>query len=284
MVLLFALSILLVTCDEVEIKTQNPALSSEKTGMLFIIGGGQLTSELVGGMIEHAPIDSTDYIAVLPMSSAEPDSAYYFFNQSVQEVANLKCAYLNFEEKDFINQPKLDSVRNAKLIFITGGDQNLFMSLVKDSPIHDAIMAAYSAGAMVAGTSAGAAVMSEVMITGDEKFSSEYASTYDKVWKGNGGYDDGLGLLKNAVIDQHFVVRSRYNRLLSALCDHLGMWGIGIDEETAILVKGKHATVIGASQVVVMAAMDSCGVYFNHLKMENVKLSVLTSGDVFELK
>lgn len=283
--LVVVMIIVLTACEEGKTNI-NTELETESLikGKLFIIGGGDRTPELMEKMIVASGMTAMDYIAVLPMSSEEPDSAYFYFDADVKAMSDMKCVYLNFEEKDVINQPKLDSLMNAKLIFITGGDQNRFMSIVKDTPIQDAITTAYDKGALIAGTSAGAAVMSKVMITGNENFSPEYSSTYDKAWKGNGIYAEGLGLIDNVILDQHFVARSRYNRLLSAMCDHIGMSGIGVDEATAILVEGKKVTVVGESQVVVFDAMDTCGVYFNHLNMRGVRMDVLTSGNVFELK
>ncbi len=252
-------------------------------GTLCIIGGGQAATEILEAMIARSGIVSGDYIAVLPMCSSEPDSAFHYFCQDMQGVTEIKCVNLNFEEEDIINFPKIDSLKNAKFIFITGGDQNRFMTLVKDTPIQDAIKEAYKNGALIGGTSAGAAVMCKVMITGNENFSPEYASTFDKVWKGNGIYADGLGLIDNAIIDQHFIARSRYNRLLSALCDFNGSAGIGIDEETAILVSGHNAQVIGNSQVVVFDALDSCGVYFKHDKIRNLNMNMYAAGDEFQI-
>lgn len=252
-------------------------------GKLFIIGGGERTTELMTKMIEASGVDSTGYIAVLPMSSEEPDTAFVYFSADVAKVSSIPCVKLNFVEADIINQPRLDSLKNAKLIFITGGDQSRFMSVARDTPIEDAIEFAYAHGSLIGGTSAGAAVMSEIMITGDQKNSPEYESTYDKMWKGNGIYAKGLGLIQGAIIDQHFVARSRYNRLFSALCDYPGNMGIGIDEETAILVEGSGVSVIGDSQVIVVQPKDSCEVHFHHLGVKNIDMDIYLPGETFQL-
>jgi cyanophycinase len=248
-------------------------------GKLFIIGGGDRTFELMEALMEAA-----NYIGILPMSSEEPDSAYYYIREDFEMVSLNPCINMNFSESDLINNSKLDSLRKCKLIFITGGDQNKFMNLVHSTPIEEAIKNAYQNGAVIAGTSAGAAVMSEIMITGEENFSEEYSSTYDKIWKGNGIYQTGLGMLQGAIIDQHFVARSRHNRLLSALCDFPGHMGIGIDESTAILVKGDSATVVGSSQVLVFSPQDTCDYHFKHYAPKDVRISILVSGEKFALE
>ena len=257
--------------------------NNQPKGKLFIIGGGDRTPELMTSMIEASGVDSTGYIAVLPMSSEDPLGAYTYFCADVSAVSAIPCVNLNFRESDIINQQKLDSLKNAKLIFITGGDQSLFMGIARNTPIQDAIEYAFEQGSLIGGTSAGAAVMSEIMITGEQANAAEYESTYDKMWKGNGIYSQGLGLIQGAIIDQHFVVRSRYNRLFSAMCDYPGNMGIGIDEETAILVENRNATVVGDSQVIVVQPQDSCEVYFHHLGLRNVKMDIFVPGEKFSL-
>ena len=254
------------------------------SGQLFIIGGGERSDSLTLAMLELSGITEGGYIAVLPMASGISDSAYLFFLEELRYVSDAPCYKLNFKEKDLVNSMKLDSLRNARLIFICGGDQNRFMALVRDTPIESAIRDAYQKGSMIAGTSAGAAMMSSVMITGDENFSEEYESTYDKLMTGNAIYARGLGLLDSTIIDQHFVVRSRYNRLLTAMCDYRGMMGVGIDESTAILVRGKEAQVVGYSQVAVFQPTPDCDVNFQHLRMRGVQCDLLVAGDRFQLK
>jgi cyanophycinase len=252
-------------------------------GKLFIIGGGERTYELMESLLNEAGLQEGDYIGILPMSSEEPDSAYLYIRADFAEVSPIPCINLHFTESDLINQAKLDSLRKCKLIFITGGDQKRFMNLVHSTPIEEAIKRAYQDGSTIAGTSAGAAVMSEIMITGDENFSEEYSSTYDKIWKGNAIYATGLGMLQGVIIDQHFLIRSRHNRLLTALCDFPGHMGVGIDESTAIVVSGDSALVVGSSQVIVYHPHDSCDYHFKQYAPKDVHCSVLVGGEKFAL-
>jgi cyanophycinase len=282
LILLFTL-VVFAGCDK-PTPTASKNQMDQPQGKLFIIGGGDRTFELMEAMIEEAGLTEQDYIGILPMSSEEPDSAYLYIKEDFNSVAGHQVINLNFTENDLINQAKLDSLRKCKLIFITGGDQKRFMHLVHNTPIEEAIKKAYMQGALIAGTSAGAAVMSEIMITGDENFSEEYSSTYDKIWKGNAIYARGLGMLQGTIIDQHFVIRSRHNRLLSALCDFPGHTGIGIDESTAIVVRGDSAKVVGSSQVLVYHPHDSCDYHFKHYAPKNVHCSILVTGETFALK
>ena len=145
--------------------------------------------------------------------------------------------------------------------------------------ISEAIREAYRRGAVISGSSAGAAMMSRIMITGDQKMEPDYERTYARLYADNGVYQTGLGLIENAVIDQHFVERSRYNRALSALHDHPGLPVFGIGESTALVVAPDGISVEGEGHVVVFhphsGAADSSG----QLSFRDLRLDILTAGD-----
>lgn len=94
--------------------------------------------------------------------------------------------------------------------------------------------------------------MSEQMITEKELTDTAYNATFKKNHQKNIDIAQRLGVLNNVVIDQHFIVRSRYNRLLSALANFPSFACIGIDEATAIIVQGNRITVTGESQLVLI--------------------------------
>ncbi len=158
---------------------------TQARGNLFIIGGGDRSRELMQEMIRTAGLGKNDYIAILPMSSEEPDSSFFYIKADIQPVCANPLAYLNFT-KATANDPKmLDSLVHAKLIFITGGDQTRFMGVVLHTPIYDAIHKAYENGSTVAGTSAGAAVMSRRMITGNQLKDTSYHATFSRLRSDN---------------------------------------------------------------------------------------------------
>jgi cyanophycinase len=89
-------------------------------------------------------------------------------------------------------------------------------------------------------------------------------------------------LLTSAIIDQHFIVRSRYNRLLSAIAKYPAYCCIGIDEATAIIVLGNKIKVAGKSQVIVMSKPEHLQITSNGLiKLRNIQFSIYTEGDEF---
>lgn len=227
-----------------------------KTGKLFIIGGGERPSSMVERIIKESGLDQGGYAVILPMSSSEPDTAVFYTKIQFEALGYKNLYGVHCTKEQANDAGKVDSVLHAKLIYITGGDQSRFMDVVAGSALEKAIHEAYKNGSMIAGTSAGAAVMSEIMITGNSLKNPEYSSTFKTIEADNIETRAGLGMIKQAVIDQHFVQRSRHNRLISAVIEYPKMKGIGIDESTAILVKGNEAEVVGLSQVLVYANPD----------------------------
>jgi len=254
-------------------------------GNLFIIGGGDRNPELIQALFSTAKLTYKDYIVVLPMSGEEPDSSFFYIKADLIPFTTNKIANLNFT-KDKVNDVTwLDSLKRARLIFITGGDQSRFMNIVLNTPITDAIRYAYNNGATIAGTSAGAAVMSKEMITGNEiSGDSAYSPTFKKLHANNAELKQGLGLLSTVIIDQHFIVRSRYNRLISALQMFPLYTCIGIDESTAIIVHGKKVSVVGKSQVVVLADPENLSITGDLIKWSGIRFSIYTNGDSFSIR
>lgn len=271
------LTLLVTSCF---LQAQNPK------GKLFIIGGGDRSDDLMKQVLDAAELGKKDYIVVLPMSSEEPDSSFIFFKTQMVKLTSNPIVMLNFNKETAQNKTLTDSVQKAKLIFISGGDQTRFMKVVHNTPIKTAILKAYENGSTISGTSAGAAVMSEKMITGNQKLQKEYTGTFSVIKYDNLETDEGLGLLKTVVIDQHFLKRNRYNRLLSALIEFPDLTGIGIDEATAIIVRNNKVEVAGESEVIVFknpkgivkAKKD------NLISIEKLEMSIYTAGQKFNIK
>ena len=255
-------------------------------GNLFIIGGGHKPKELMQSLVNTAQLTPRDYIAFLPMATSEPDTSFYYGKQDFQSVCSNVVVSFNFTKNDINKTTWLDSVKKAKLIFIAGGDQNRFMNIVLHTPIQQAIKEAYKNGATIAGTSAGAALMSYYMITGNQLLGdTTYTATFPKLWADNIEIKEGLGLFDSAIIDMHFVVRSRYNRLLSALAKYPSLPCIGIDEGTAIIVHNNKATVAGKSEVILLKNPQHLTITKEkQIKFTNVQLSIYTAGDSFSLQ
>lgn len=138
-----------------------------------------------------------------------------------------------------------ETIMAAGGIFFTGGDQVRITSLLGGTQVDVALHDAYRKGTVIAGTSAGASVMSATMIIGGDEDSSPY--------QGSISMGPGMGLVHQVVIDQHFAQRGRLGRLVSAVAQQPAILGIGIDEDTAVLIDSKnHMRVIGSQTVTVV--------------------------------
>ncbi|MEQ8927549.1 MAG: cyanophycinase [Fulvivirga sp.] len=262
---------------------QNEIINTAK-GQLFIIGGGKRPPILVNKIIELANLKRGGYGIILPMSSSEPDSAIYYSKLQFTEAGITNITGMNIKKGELPTRAQIDSLSNASLIYISGGDQNKFMDIIAGTDIRKAIKTAYTNGSVIAGTSAGAAVMSEVIITGDERNYPDYDNTLRSIEGNNIITAEGLGLLTTAIVDQHFIKRARYNRLFSVCIEYPQLMGLGIDESTAIIVKGDSAEVIGLSQVIRVINKDNELHKNNHLLgAKNLQVSVLLPGDKFSL-
>lgn len=261
------------------------AQDAQSKGKLVIIGGGSRPSAMVDRIIQESGIDQSGYGIILPMSSVEPDSAVYYARKQFVEKGLKNVFGLDFVKDEILTKSKVDSIRNAQMVYISGGDQNRFMDIVAGTDIERAIHDSYAKGNLIAGTSAGAAVMSKMMITGSELKHPEYTSTFRNIDADNIEIKTGLGMLTNVIIDQHFVKRSRYNRLISAVIEHPDMLGIGIDESTAILVSGTNAEIIGDSQVIVLRnTKGSKNIHDDKLGAHDMQLNIYLPGASFTLK
>jgi cyanophycinase len=254
------------------------------SGMLFIIGGGDRTDEMVKEMVDLSGIRNNGYMYVLPMSSSVPDSSIMWVREDFMKAGITRVYGYNFRKGEIYPGPQLDSLKNARLIFISGGDQSRFMSVVLNSPIMDAIHEAYNNGAVVAGTSAGAAVMSKKMITGNQTKYPGVDAGFTTIESDNIEITEGLGMIEDAIIDQHFIKRQRFNRLISVSIENPEELCVGIDESTAIVIEGKKARVTGIGQVVLIRNTGRKKIVENGLLgTEGLQISVYLPGQTFTL-
>jgi cyanophycinase len=266
---------------------QKKTLKSGETsrGNLFIIGGGEKSIPLMQDLIKTAGISKDDYVVVLPMSSEIPDSAIIWTREDFASAGFHNVTGFNFLENIPPDPDKIDSLKKARLIFISGGDQNKFMKIVQKGPIYEAIHYAYKNGSTIAGTSAGAAVMSRKMITGNSLKYPEYTGRYPAIEPDNIEMKEGLGLVDKLIVDQHFIKRQRMNRLIAVSLEHPEEVCVGIDESTAIVVTGNSFRVSGENQVIVIRNKSKSRVVKNNLLGgKGLSLDVLLPGDLFHFK
>jgi cyanophycinase len=182
----------------------------------------------------------------------------------------------------------LEALDGVSGVFFSGGDQRRLTAALLETPLLEALHEVYRRGGVVAGTSAGAAIMGSLMITGDENPPvPEDEEAFTLIRANNIVTTPGLGFLDGAVVDQHFVARKRLNRLLAVVLEHPELLGLGIDESTAILVgPDRTLEVLGRSQVIVVDASRATDVSVGpggHLSGQGLALHVLRAGQRFDL-
>jgi cyanophycinase len=230
-----ALSLVLAACSSA------PAADVAR-GHLVIVGGGGTGPEIIARTLQLAGAANAR-VAVLPQASELPergvDSAQMWRDAGAKEVTNVDFTDLAAARR---------AIEQADLIWFPGGDQVRLMGDLEKFGVVELVQRRFRDGATVGGTSAGAAVMSTPMITGEgEELLTRIASDSTKT-------ASGLGLFAGAIVDQHFVRRQRANRLIGCVLDHPDHVGFGIDERTALVVSGAQLEVVGQGCVVVFDA------------------------------
>jgi cyanophycinase len=221
-------------------------------------------------------------LVIATVASHEPEGYFKRYKAAFDGlgVGDLCEVYLE-DRTEALDERKLHAFDNAAGVFFTGGDQLRITSQIGNTPIERRVCDIYLRGGLIAGTSAGASVMSETMLTtgrGRESYRI-----------GDIGLAPGLGLIDGVIIDQHFAERGRIGRLLGALAQNPRLLGIGIDEDTAIVVQGDTFGVIGSGAVYVL---DAAGVTRSNIAEQeedrvmsiyDMRMHVLASGHSFRL-
>lgn len=254
--------------------------STTAPGRLLIIGGAedrvdersilQRFMQLSGG--------PTARLRFITGATNEPAFAERVYGEAMQAVGARDVGFLHLTEAaDSTHPALLAELQRADGVFITGGDQRRLMGKLWHTPAMSALHSGYrERGLVLAGTSAGAAAMSRAMIAQGPALVAPQKEAVS--------LDLGLNLLPQALVDQHFSQRRRLSRLLSAVALRPDLLGIGIDEDTALLIDGGRAIeVLGRSSVTLV---DGASMQTNmgqaqaqeRLEMIGVGLHVLPSG------
>lgn len=233
------------------------ALAQAGRGSLFIVGGGESPPELARRFVELAGGAGRARIAVVPMASSEPRATA---DEKIEELTGLgAAAYTVLLTREQALEPgAAGTLDSATGIWFSGGDQSRLTEVLGGTPVLAAIHRRYRSGAVLGGTSAGAAIMSESMLTGNQRRPDSlgyYGDEFPAVARGAIEVVPGLGFLPGTIVDQHFLRRERHNRLLSAVLERPSLLGIGIDEGTALEVAPDGRwRVLGRSAVAVYDA------------------------------
>jgi cyanophycinase len=257
---------------------------SESSGQLLIIGGAEdkegdckILREFVrraGGV--NARIVVMTVATEMPREVGE-DYIKIFERLGAEDIRIVDTV----QREDASSSTYLEAVNKATGVFFTGGDQSRITSILKDTEIDAAIHKRYQEGIVVAGTSAGAAMMPDVMIVEGDSETNPRVNVVEMA--------PGMGFLPGIVIDQHFLQRGRLGRLLSALVQQPAVLGIGIDENTSILVQNNKFQVVGEGAVTIVDVADMMHTNIDEILKDEAlaicgaKLHILPDGYKFDL-
>ena len=221
------------------------------------------------------------------MASSIPDTVGEEEVQEFRMLGARDVRYVILSREQASDSSTLKMFEGVTGVFLSGGDQSRLARVIVGTPVHYWLTRLYENGGIISGTSAGAAIMSKVMITGDELLNKDSSDAFISIRKGNIATAEGLGFIDNAIIDQHFIKRKRHNRLISVVLEHPSLPGIGIDEATSILVSnGNKCEVLGEGTVIVYDASKAGGIRTDkngNMSALGMTMHVLMSGDRFDI-
>ena len=263
-------------------------------GSLVIIGGCERFDNVAiwTSIVELAGGEGGK-IAVIPTASGFPveygNDIVRVLNQAGVDAFIVPVALRGFDRdhRQAVQDPRLvDEVRRSTGVFFVGGDQSRITKVLVDengnnTPMLEAIWDVYRQGGVIAGTSAGAAVMSRIMFRNGPSILS---MMHNGITMGR-EVDHGLGFLHpDWFVDQHCLVRGRFARALVAMNKQSIHYGIGVDEDSAVVVQNNRARVIGYRGAIVLDLSESTSNESQpHFNLKNAKLTYLDRGDAIDL-
>lgn len=269
-------------------------------GKLLIIGGAEDKSntqdvEIIDKnrnfkpleiLSELIPDQSNKRIEIITTASSEPDEIAKMYREAFDKVGFSNVHFIHIYNNIEANDPVfVKRVQNAHTVFFSGGDQFRLATILGNTDVLDAIRERYynDRTFIVAGTSAGAMAAASLMIYEGE--------TNEALLSGDMKISSGMGFISGCIIDTHFVKRGRFGRLSHAIVMNPTCIGIGIGEDTALIItKGNRAECRGSGMVIIIdgANIGHTNIAYAEegypLNIENLTVHILSHGTNFLLK
>ncbi len=267
-------------------------------GKLLIIGGAEDKVDQPPDIMEQKkefsryeilnellPSSRKKKIELITTGSEFPEEVKKTYQKVFLELGYPHIGFLHIQERSEARQKSyLTRVQEAGAIFLTGGDQFRLATILGGTPVVEIIKERYLCDSefIVAGTSAGAMVMSSVMITS--------GGLTEALLYRNLATSSGLGFLTTCIIDTHFIKRGRFGRLAHAIIMNPEQLGIGLGEDTALIIKdGSDAECRGSGMVVIIDGRDIGQTNITQVKegeavfVENLRVHLLVKGCHFSI-
>ena len=249
---------------------------------LILIGGSEDKRGEKIILRETVKISRANKVAIIPTASSIPGRLSRDYINAFSKLGVGNVEVLDIRYRDEADKEKyLKIVEETDLIFFTGGDQERLVKILNGSKLLQQIKIRHQNGMTIAGTSAGAAAASNPMI---------FKGTQRGFSKGTVSHSEGFGFIENVTIDTHFVNRKRISRLTQFLSGGISNFGIGLAEDTAIIISPDNTfKVIGSGAVTILNSKKMRYTNFHEIKdneqitSDGMNLSFLFSGTVFDL-
>jgi len=263
-------------------------------GKLIIIGGAEDKGENDNNFTRHGIlkrfIDETEKgeksrIEIVTTASTVPEEIGNDYLKAFRKLDAVNTQTLHIDNREAADDPKtLKRLERADAVFFTGGDQLRLTTILGGTSFYKGLIERLDSDRnfVYAGTSAGAAAASESMIF--------EGNAQDALLKGEVRVSSGLGLIHDIVFDTHFMARGRIGRLFQIIVTNPKLLGIGLEENTGLLIHNEKLEAIGPGMTIIVDGHD----IKNHnlldiregapISIENLKLHVMSRTDVFDLK
>ncbi len=278
---------------------KNEGYKGTPKGILIPIGGNedkgiedneQYTLEFIEDGILYLVVQESggtdSQIVVIPTASSIPLEVGANYLEAFATLGCKNVTVLDIRSKeDSEKQSSIDLIKNANCVMFSGGNQSKITNKIGGTTIHEILIDRYrnESGFVIAGTSAGAMAMANEMIAG--------GSAAESFIKGAVNMYKGLSLIPELIIDTHFIKRGRFGRQSEAIAKFPNLLGIGLAEDTGMIIKsGNHCTVIGSGMVIVF---DGSTIKHNNesileegtpMTISNMTVHVLSNGDMYDIK
>jgi cyanophycinase len=254
-------------------------------GILVAVGGKEDKENDLDILRKITELINNDnpIIEIITTASGWPNKTGESYLNAFEKIGVTKASVLHIKTRDEANNNEyLGKIRKADVIYFTGGDQLKITSILGGSPILQEIRKKYfNEKCVIVGTSAGATAMPDTMIYGGE--------SHEALCKGAVQMTGGVGLAKRMIIDSHFIKRGRFSRLMEIISSNPGYIGLGLGEDTGVIIRNGHILeAIGNGLVVIF---DGHGIKYSNISslkdgeaiaVEGVLVHTLVKGHGFD--
>jgi cyanophycinase len=268
-----------------EVREHNRRRTDRHTGTLVLIGGAcDPTGDAFGSFVRLSDGQTGGKIVALTTASENPAASAQEWMDAFAEAGADNVEIPIVDNRNVAQDRRVARMlQNADGIFLGGGDQVHLVATIGGSRTGRALREAYARGAVIGGTSAGAAALTETILAGGEP--DEYGQMIDL------HLGPGFGMMGfRAVIDTHFAQRRRLQRLFMVVAQNPELMGLGIDEDTAMVVHGHRGEVVGRGSV---TFVDGRGIRFDNadeclqgkpLTLSYLRVGIVGAGSIFDLR